>query len=449
MELPSKPNLADASARSEAPSISLAASEQKERTGDCAIYPVHESRARGGGTNPVPAYRIHRGKQLGYVRLNKRMIYLGKASTPESFDRYRRLLGEWLASGRLRGRDNSDTDVAATVSVIVDAYLAWARRYYKEAHGRQSSSGLAPVEAASKSLTARYGPTAAGEFGPVALKAVRHAMIEAGLCRNVINQRIGCIKRIFRWAVGEELLRPAVLQALTAVDPLRVGRSAARETQPVRPVPDEHVGAVLPFLPPTLRAMVQLQRLTGMRSGELCSLRSRGVDVRTDVWIYRPENHKTAYRGHERAVHIGPKGQAVLSPFLRSDAPDAFVFSPVRSQQERRVSQRCRKAANIGQNALELQTPASQRVCGSRCYDSRSYHRALRYAMTRAIRERALPCEKRWHPHQLRHRHATEVRQARGLEAARVLLGHRTLSQTLEYAEADAALATSLALELG
>jgi hypothetical protein len=46
----------------------------------------------------------------------------------------------------------------------------------------------------------------------------------------------------------------------------------------VKPVPDDHVNAVLRFLPPTLRAMVELQRLTGMRSGELCVLRSCDVD---------------------------------------------------------------------------------------------------------------------------------------------------------------------------
>ena len=36
---------------------------------------------------------------------------------------------------------------------------------------------------------------------------------------------------------------------------------------------------VLPFLPPTLHAMVKLQRLTGMRSGELCVLRTCDVDT--------------------------------------------------------------------------------------------------------------------------------------------------------------------------
>ena len=166
MESPWKPNPADASTRSEASPNSPAASAQNTLTRDRAIHPAPEPRAGGGGTNPVPAYRIHRGKQLGYVRLNRRMIYLGKANTPESFERYRRALGEWLASGRVPGRGNRRINLAVTVSAIVDAYLAWARHYYMDADGRQSC-GLAPVEAAAKSLTALYGSTPAGEFGPV------------------------------------------------------------------------------------------------------------------------------------------------------------------------------------------------------------------------------------------------------------------------------------------
>ena len=31
-------------------------------------------------------------------------------------------------------------------------------------------------------------------------------MIDDSLCRNVINQRIGQIKRMFKWASGEELI---------------------------------------------------------------------------------------------------------------------------------------------------------------------------------------------------------------------------------------------------
>lgn len=46
------------------------------------------------------------------------------------------------------------------------------------------------------------------------------------------------MKRIVKWGVGEELVPSGVMEALRAVDGLKRGRSDARETPPVRPVPD-------------------------------------------------------------------------------------------------------------------------------------------------------------------------------------------------------------------
>jgi len=43
----------------------------------------------------------------------------------------------------------------------------------------------------------------------------------------------------------------------------------------------------------------------------------------------------------------------------------------------------------------------------------------------------------RWHPHQLRHNAATELRKEFGLEAARIILGHRSAAITEVYAEKD------------
>jgi site-specific recombinase XerC len=53
------------------------------------------------------------------------------------------------------------------------------------------------------------------------------------------------------------------------------------------------------------------------------------------------------------------------------------------------------------------------------------------------------------HPHQLGHSYATVVRRPKGLDAARAPLGHRTVSQTAQYAELDASLACVVAAELG
>ena len=42
-----------------------------------------------------------------------------------------------------------------------------------------------------------------------------------------------------------------------------------------------------------------------------------------------------------------------------------------------------------------------------------------------------------WHPHQLRHNAGTHIRREFGIEAARLMLGHRSLDVTEVYAEAD------------
>ena len=54
-----------------------------------------------------------------------------------------------------------------------------------------------------------------------------------------------------------------------------------------------------------------------------------------------------------------------------------------------------------------------------------------------------------WHPHQLRHTRATEVRKTYGLEAAQVSLGHAQAKVTEVYAKRDLILASKVAAEIG
>jgi hypothetical protein len=90
-------------------------------------------------------------------------------------------------------------------------------------------------------------------------------MVETGLCRNVVNHRISRIKRMFKWAVAEELVPASAHHGLQAITGLQFGRTNARETDPVRPGPDAAVDAVLPYMPPTLATMVRVQRHSRQR----------------------------------------------------------------------------------------------------------------------------------------------------------------------------------------
>src|SRR5262249_28445112 len=132
-----------------------------------------------------------------------------------------------------------------------------------------------------------YGHTPVREFGPLALKAIRQRLIDAGLCRRVINGRVARIRHVFKWGMGEELVPAAVYTALTAVAGLQKGRTSAPAPESVGPVAEEHVLAVLPFVRPPVRGMIEVQLLTGMRPAEVCQLRPRDIDTTDPVWIYR------------------------------------------------------------------------------------------------------------------------------------------------------------------
>ena len=172
-----------------------------------------------------------------------------------------------------------------------------------------------------------YGHTLASEFGPLALKTVRQAMIDAKLSRTEINRRVGRIVRAVKWAVENERVAASVHHGLKAVAGLKKGRTEAKELDPVKPVPEAHVEAVRPFVARQVWAMIELQRLTGMRPGEVCQMRTCDIDVAGKVWSYVPPRHKTEHHGRKREIPIGPRAQAILRPWLKSD-PTAYLFSP-------------------------------------------------------------------------------------------------------------------------
>src|SRR5262249_51489950 len=148
-------------------------------------------------------------------------------------------------------------------------------------------------------------------------KAVRAEFVKADLCRGECNKRTRHVVRAFKWGVGNELVPPHVLQALKAVDGLKAGRSAARESKRVEPVPDDFVDAVLPHLSKQVAAMVVLQRLTAMRSGEVTTMKTGEIETSGKVWMYRPATHKTAHHGRQRVIPLGPLAQAILRLWLR------------------------------------------------------------------------------------------------------------------------------------
>ena len=115
-----------------------------------------------------------------------------------------------------------------TITELLAQFWGHAKGYYRKPDGSESSE-LHNLRLAYRPLKRLYGTTPAADFGPLALQAVRQAMIDAGAVRTSINKQVGRIKLLFKWGVANEIVPPSVFHGLATVRGLGAGRSAARE----------------------------------------------------------------------------------------------------------------------------------------------------------------------------------------------------------------------------
>ena len=87
---------------------------------------------------------------------------------------------------------------------------------------------------------------------------------------------------MFSHGVEEELCNVLTVETLREVKPLRKGAAGTFEAPPRKDVPDEVVRRTLPYLTPTLQAMIQLQWLLGLRPSEVCKMKVGDLDRESD-----------------------------------------------------------------------------------------------------------------------------------------------------------------------
>jgi integrase len=432
----------------------------------------------------IPSYRLHKASGQAVVVLNGRSHYLGKYATPASNVAYDRVTSQWLANHRrlpevathvpTTALDGRTAAVPArsglTVNELILAYWRFAEGYYVK--GGRPTSEQDDIRGALRFVRQLYGATAANDFGPLALKAIRQAMIDHpittttkikdpqtgevrqgvkvlrhGLTRKVINKQISRVKRMFAWAVEEELVPASVHRALQCVAGLRKGKSKAREKPRVTPVPDTWVDAVLPVVPPTVGTMIEIQRLSGCRPQDIVQLRAIDIDMTGPVWEYRPPRYKTEHcsgddsADRERVVFLGPKAQALLKPHLTLNVTD-YLFSPKRAEEARNAKRREERRTPQWPSHMKRKTKGRARAPIRDRYDVGTYRRAI----ARACLKAGVPV---WQPNQLRHSRGTEIRRRYGLEASQAVLGHAELGVTQVYAEVDRDTARRVIAEIG
>lgn len=417
----------------------------------------------------TPKYRYHKARDCAVVTINGHDHYLGEFGSPESRERYHRLIAEHLAR-RHEPAPPQSADTSLSVTELIARYWRFCKTYYVK--NGQPTSETHAVRLALRFARRLYGSTPAREFSPSKLKAVREAMVRhditrtvkvtdeatgestlvrkvvrKGMARKCVNKLVGRVKRMYAWAVEEELVPVDVHAALLRVKGLKRGKTDARETPRVRPVDDEHVSKVLPVLPAAVRAMVEVQRLCGCRPQDVVQMRPCDIDRSGGVWEYRPARFKTEHHNKDdapvmdRVVYLGPKAQAVLRPLLPAE-PEAYVFSPKKSEAERNAGRRDTRQSAMTPSQAGRQPKGRAKAPLRPHYPVGSYRQAIR----RGCRRVGVPV---WVPNQLRHSRLTEIRKLFGLEASRVCGGHREVGVTEIYAEQDQTLARQVMGEVG
>ena len=336
--------------------------------------------------------------------------------------------------------------VVRNIADLTTDYMVYAREYYRASREAQS------IQYAITVLADMYPQMAPEDFGAPQLKAVQTHLVKKGLARTTVNRYVSAIRRMFKWAVVEGHVPASVAYGLACLPNLKRGRSKAPEPRQVVPVEQADFEAILPHMPPVVRDMAQVQALTGMRSTEVCNMRPADVDRSEDVWVYRPKQHKEAFRGHVREVALGPRCQAILTKYMdRGD--NESLFSPTENM-----------AAVFAERHANRKTPLS---CGNKPgshlkddpktqpgdrYDKDTYGRAVARACNaarRAAKTKDEPIPQRFTPHQLRHSFGTLVRDRFGLDEAAAVLGHADVSMTQHYAKLRREKAVEVAKQIG
>lgn len=397
----------------------------------------------------LPSYRLHKPTGLAVVTLDGHDHYLGPHGTPASKQKYTSLIRAWLQRREQPDLPQQDPLVGndrPTVNEVILAYLKHADTYYKLNHGENKEAGC--IDDALKAVQeCGYGREPADSFRPSDLKRVREAMIARKWSRNYINAQINRIKRMYRFAVEEDLVPGTVYHALLAVAGLRKGTPGCRETRKVKPVPVAHVKAVLAKARPMMQAMIRFAYHSGARPEEVCGLKPCYLDRSGKVWVYNvPDDaNKTDVHEIERKIFIGPRAQRVLEPWLVGIGPEEYVFSPLRAEAIRQAERRANRKTPLYPSHLRAQA-AKRKAIAKRPKGDHYTPISFRRAVKRLCDQARVP---RWTPNRLRHNAATRFRKRYGIEVARILLGHRKMNTTEVYAEQDRCKAARAAFRLG
>lgn len=322
-----------------------------------------------------------------YCNWNRNRYYLGR-SAEIAKEKLLKLLTEGITPEKCQKKVKISKKISTkelTLLELVEKFMdAW-----------KEHSHFSKVRTIAKMILPLYGTSPAREFGPKCLTDCRSRWVDENLTRNYINKLVGWIVRMFRWGVTEELVPLETVQKLEMVEPLGDGK--ARDSEEREDVSDMDVLKTLPFLSETVRDMVILQRISGMRPSELFRMTlEQFVQRDENSWVYVPFKHKTKAHKKGRVIAFGKFEIQILKKYANRKPDEPFFLNQIGNPFTRYVYNDAVKKAIRKANAQGHDVP-------------------------------------HWTPYQLRHAAATFISLLMDENAAAIALGHASTKMTRIY----------------
>ena len=263
-----------------------------------------------------------------------------------------------------------------------------------------------------------------------------------------INRLVKKWISILRWGCRQGILPFAIFRVMDALKPLNAKCGLPRSPE-VEAASDDALRAVLPYMTPTIREMVQIQRGTGMRAKEICDLLVGDIDKSGDAWTVRTGRHKTAAHLRYRYFAFSLEETALLRRRCAGKAETDHVFSQKENFAEYWEIQRAERKTHVQPVQAQRDAErASKRL--DRYHDyftERSYAQSIRTACGRA--RKAGIDVKDINPKSIRHAAYTDYSDRYGVELASKNAGHTSPRMADVYDHSLKLAAEKLARERG
>jgi len=284
--------------------------------------------------NPPRILQVRKDRDYDCVYLHGRKIILGRSGTPEAEVAFRQLQIQVLSDPTFMAPKPQQV----TVDTLCFAYLQ---------HAKEHDPGhFSTVKTAVEILLRFAAGQSVESLDSRSFLLLQEMFVQHGVSRQYCNALMKFIRAMLKWGTIRKLVSHQVYWEAKFVPALKKGKTSAYEKPPRQDVPDEVIDRTLPHLLPTIRDMVQVQRLASMRPSEVFRMKPGEIDTEFTtpdgivIWMYTPGTNKNSWREKHKAgeyvriIPLGKPEQDILAPRMVGKSDTDHLFNPKDTVQE-------------------------------------------------------------------------------------------------------------------